>query len=136
MGRKFDSPAYMIRSVEKEIRGFHNLIEIVCEKDSTEFSYMLKHKAIQRRANRFGFIDLITNTNLPGEDVLRIYRDKDRAEKAFSRLKPHLEPFFSKIPRKVQGQGSSLPSLDAKWWQSLPVCVESRTIWHRKPLQA
>ncbi len=101
MGRKFDSPAYMIRSVEKEIREFHNLIEIVCEKDSTEFSYTLKHKAIQRRANRFGFIDLITNTNLPGEDVLRIYRDKDRAEKAFSRLKPHLEPFFSKIPRNI-----------------------------------
>ena len=97
MGRKFDSTADMIRSVEKEIRGFCNLIDIVYERVSTEFSYTLKRNAIQRRTNRFGFIVLITNTQLPGEDVLRIYRDKDRDEKTFSHLKPHLEPFFSRF---------------------------------------
>ncbi len=96
MGRKFDSPADMIRSVEKELRGFRNLIEIVNEKDSTKFSYTLKHKAIQRRTNRFGFTILLTNTQLSGADVLKIYRDKDRVEKVFAHLKPHLEPFFSR----------------------------------------
>ena len=93
---KFDSHADMIRSVEKEIRGFRNLIEIVSEKDSMKFSYTLKHKAIQRRTNRFGFTVLLTNTQISGEDVLRIYRDKDRVEKTFAHLKPHLEPFFSR----------------------------------------
>ena len=96
MDKKFDSPNDMIRSVEKELRGFRNLIEITYKKDSTKFSYTLKHKAIQRRTNRFGFTILLTNTQLSGADVLKIYRDKDRVEKAFAHLKPHLEPFFSR----------------------------------------
>lgn len=57
---------------------------------------MLKHKAIQRRTNRLGYTILITNTMIAAPDVLKIYRDKDRVEKAFAHLKPHLEPFFSR----------------------------------------
>ena len=96
MGKKFDSPDDMVRTVEAEIKGFRNLIEIKYEKESTRFSYVLKHKAIQRRTNRFGYTILITNTMIAAPDVLKIYRDKDRVEKAFAHLKPHLEPFFSR----------------------------------------
>ncbi len=96
MGRKFDSPNDMIRSVEAELKGFRNLIEIAYDRESARFSYVLKHKAIQRRTNRFGYTILITNTMIAAPDVLKIYRDKDRVEKAFAHLKPHLEPFFSR----------------------------------------
>ncbi|MEM0133631.1 MAG: hypothetical protein QXU18_00160 [Thermoplasmatales archaeon] len=74
----------MIRSLEKELREFRNLIEIVCENDSSKFSYTLKHNAIRRRTNKFGFTILLTNTRLPGVDVLKIYKDKDRVEKTFA----------------------------------------------------
>ena len=93
---KFGTPADMARSVEKELTGFRKIVEITYEKDAMKFSYILKHNAIQRRTNRFGYTILITNTQIPAPDVLRIYRDKDRVEKAFSHLKPHLEPFFSR----------------------------------------
>ena len=39
---------------------------------------------------------LITNTNIAVNELLRICREKDTVEKAFSHLKPHLEPFFSR----------------------------------------
>ena len=39
---------------------------------------------------------LFPNTRLRAEEALRIYREKDTVEKAFSHLKPHLEPFFSR----------------------------------------
>ena len=60
------------------------------------FSYQLKHKAIQRKTNRFGYTVLITSTNIEASELLRIYREKDVVEKAFSHIKPHLEPFFSR----------------------------------------
>ena len=96
MAKKFDSPDDMVRSVEAELKGFRNLIEITYDRKSTRFSYVLKHNAIQRRTNRFGYTILITNTMIAAPDVLHIYRDKDRVEKAFAHLKPHLEPFFSR----------------------------------------
>ena len=42
-----------------------------------------------------GYTILFTNTRLPAEDVFKIYKEKDKVEKAFSHLKPYLEPFFS-----------------------------------------
>jgi transposase len=39
---------------------------------------------------------LITNTSIAASELPRIYREKDTVEKAFSHLKPHLEPFFSR----------------------------------------
>jgi transposase len=43
-----------------------------------------------------GYTILFTNTRLKANEVLRIYREKDAVEKAFSHIKPHLEPFFSR----------------------------------------
>ena len=39
---------------------------------------------------------LITNTSIDASELLRIYGDKGIVEKAFSQIKPHLEPFFSR----------------------------------------
>ncbi len=38
---------------------------------------------------------LFTNEQFIVRDYLRIYREKYLIEKAFSHVKPHLEPFFS-----------------------------------------
>ena len=96
MRKKFDRHSDMVRSVEAEMKGFRNVIDVQYEKESVKFSYSLKHKAIQRRTNGFGYTILFTNTRIAAQDILRMYRDKDRVEKAFSHLKPHLEPFFSR----------------------------------------
>ncbi len=40
--------------------------------------------------------DLFTNTQFPAREILKIYGEKDVVEKAFSHVKPHLEPFFSR----------------------------------------
>ena len=77
MGRKFDSPNDMIRSVEAELKGLRSLIEIAHNRESTRFSYVLKHKAIQRRTNRFGYTFLITNTMIAAPDVLKIYQGQE-----------------------------------------------------------
>jgi len=58
-----------------------------------KFSYELKHKAIQRRTNRFGYTVLITNTGIAANDLLKIYREKDTVEKSFSHIKPNIEVF-------------------------------------------
>ena len=92
--KKFKKLVDLTRAVESAIDGFHRLIDIVYDKDKLTFSYELKHKAIQRRTNRFGYSILFTNTQIPAQDILRIYREKDIVEKAFSHVKPHLEPFF------------------------------------------
>ena len=96
MKKKFDSPADMVRTVEYSLNGFRGLVEISYGNGPDNFTYSLKHKAIQRRTNRMGYTILFTNTRLKAEEVLRIYREKDTVEKAFSHLKPHLEPFFSR----------------------------------------
>ena len=69
-----------------------------------KFSHVPKHKAIQRRTNRFGFTVLLTNTQIAAQNILRIYRDKDRVEKAFAHLKPHQEPLFSRCERRTRGR--------------------------------
>ena len=95
MKRKFDSHADMVRTVEYSLNGFRSLVEISYEKGPNNFTYSLKHKAIQRKTNRMGYTILFTNTRLSAEEVFRIYREKEIVEKTFSHLKPHLEPFFS-----------------------------------------
>ncbi len=94
--KKFDSPMDMMRTVGEQIKGFGNLIDVAYDRDAITFSYELKHKAIQRRTNKFGYSILFTNSSIRAQDILRIYREKDTVEKAFSHLKPHLEPFFSR----------------------------------------
>ena len=96
MKKKFDSSADMVRTVEYSLNGFRGLMDVEYGKESLTFKYSLKHKAIQRKTNRMGYTILFTNTRLKAEEALRIYREKDTVEKAFSHLKPHLEPFFSR----------------------------------------
>ena len=95
MKRRFDSRADMMRTVEYSLNGFRTFFDLSYG-SSDKFTYTLKHKARQRRTNRMGFTILFTNTRLQQDEVLRIYREKDIVEKAFSHLKPHLEPFFSR----------------------------------------
>jgi transposase len=86
----------MVKSVEEELNGFNNIVELKYDFKGMKFSYELKHKAIQRKTNRFGYTVLITNTGIAANELLKIYREKDAVEKSFSHIKPHLEPFFSR----------------------------------------
>ena len=42
---------------------------------------------------------MFTNTQFPADFILKTYREKDVVEKAFSHVKPHLEPFLSRSER-------------------------------------
>ena len=95
-GKRFQSQSDMAKTVEEELKGFSNLVDVKYDFNEMTFSYQLKHKAIQRKTNRFGYTVLITNTGIAANELLRIYREKDVVEKAFSHIKPHLEPFFSR----------------------------------------
>ncbi|MGC8617758.1 MAG: hypothetical protein ACP5UZ_03320, partial [Thermoplasmata archaeon] len=95
-GKKFQSQSDMAKTVEEELKGFSNLVDVKYDFNDMKFSYELKHKAIQRKTNRFGYTVLITNTGIAANELLRIYREKDIVEKAFSHIKPNLEPFFSR----------------------------------------
>ena len=94
--KRFSSSADMMRTVSEHINGFGNLIEVSYDRDALTFSYELRHNAIQRRTNTFGYTVLFTNTQFTASEILKIYREKDVVEKAFSHVKPHLEPFFSR----------------------------------------
>ena len=107
-GKKFQSQSDMAKTVEEELKGFNNLEDVKYDFNEMTFSYQLKHKAIQRRTNRFGYTVLITNTSIAASELLRIYREKDIVENAFSHIKPHLEPFFS---RSENGTRARLYSL-------------------------
>ena len=84
-----------MRTVEYSLNGFRTFFDIRYG-SSDKFTYTLKHKAIQRRTNRMGYTILFTNTRLQADEVLRVYREKDTVEKAFSHIKLHLEPFYSR----------------------------------------
>jgi transposase len=90
-------------AVEMGLKGFRNLVDV--RYSCLTFSYSLKHNAIQRRTNTFGYTVLLTNTQFPANKILKIYREKDIVEKAFSHVKPRLEPFFS---RTEEGTGVRL----------------------------
>ena len=78
-------------------KGFRSQSDMIGTIESgLTFTYSLKHNAIQRRTNTFGYTVLITNMQFPSSEILRIYRENDVVEKAFSHVKPHLEPFFSR----------------------------------------
>ena len=94
--KRFSSSADMMRTVSEHINGFGNLIEVSYDRDALTLSYELRHKAIQRKTNKFGYSILFTNTSINAQDILKTYREKDAVEKAFSHIKPHLEPFFSR----------------------------------------
>ena len=53
MKRKFRSQRDRMATVESALKGFRNLMDIQYSDDG--FTYELKHKAIQRRTNRFGY---------------------------------------------------------------------------------
>ena len=59
-------------------------------------SYELKHEDIHRKTNKFGYSTLFTNKSINASDLLKTYRRKDVVEKAFSHIRPHLEPLFSR----------------------------------------
>ena len=46
------------------------------EGDLPTVSWSLKHKAIQRRTNTFGYTVLFTNTQFTASNILKIYREK------------------------------------------------------------
>jgi len=62
----------MVKSVEEELNGFNNIVELNCDFKDMKFSYELKHKAIQRNTNRFGYTVLIINTGIAVNDLLKI----------------------------------------------------------------
>ena len=78
-------------TLKSALKGFRNLMDI--QYLDSGFTYELKHKAIQRRPNRFGYIILFTNTRFLPDSSLRTYR-----EKAFSHVKPRLRLFFLDTP--------------------------------------
>lgn len=94
MRRGFHSKSDKIGTIESGLKGFRNLVDI--RYSELTFTYSLKHNAIQRKTNAFGYIILFINTQFPASEILKIYREKDVVEKAFSHIKPHMEPFFSR----------------------------------------
>ena len=97
MGRRFRSQRDRIATVESALKGFRNLMDV--QYSDNGFTYELKHRTIQRKTNRFGYTILFTNTQFPADFILKTYWEKDVVEKAFSHVKPHLEPFFSRSER-------------------------------------
>ncbi len=53
-------------------------------------------KLPQRKTIRLGYTIPFTDSRISARDLLRVYRGKGTVEKAFSHLKHHLEPFFSR----------------------------------------
>ena len=90
----FSSQRDMIGTIESGPEGFRSLADIRYFEPT--FTYSLKHNATQRRTNTFGYTVLFTNMQFPTSEILKVYREKDMVEKAFSHVKPHLEPFFSR----------------------------------------
>lgn len=93
---RFSSSAGVMRNVGEQINEFGNLIEGSYNRDALTYSYELKHRAIKRKTNKSGYSVLFTNTSINARDILNTYREKDAVEKAFSHIKPHIEPFFSR----------------------------------------
>ncbi|MCL5730923.1 MAG: hypothetical protein M1605_02230 [Candidatus Thermoplasmatota archaeon] len=81
MKRRFRSRRDRIATVESALKGFRNLMDIQYSENG--FTYELKHKAIQRKTNRFGYTILFTNTQFPADFILKTYRERDVVEKAF-----------------------------------------------------
>ena len=103
MRRKgFRSQRDMIGTIGSGLKGFRNLGDI--RYSELTFTYSLKHSAIQRRTNTFGYTILFTNTQFLASEILKIYREKDEGEKAFSHFKPHLEPFLYRTEEETRAR--------------------------------
>ena len=92
----------MTKTVEEELKGFNNLVDVKYDFKEMRFSYELKHKAIQRRTNRFGYNVLITNTGIAASELLRITRKRSRGERPYSVMKRTFRgghTFITTVPR-------------------------------------
>lgn len=76
--KKFLSSMYMMRAVGEQAEGFDNLIVLTFDEEAITFSYKPRHKAIQRKTNKVGYIILLTNSRIISQEVLKIYRGEDR----------------------------------------------------------
>jgi len=92
-GKSFRSSKDMVKSVEEELNGLDNFVELQYDSKCMKFSYKLKHKPIQRKTSLFCYTTLITNRSTAANELLKMYREKDAVEKSFSHIKPHLEAF-------------------------------------------
>jgi len=59
-------------------------------KNGSRFELLRNTSEINAKLSRMGMFVLITNTDLSGEEVLRLYREKDGVEKCFDSLKNNL----------------------------------------------
>lgn len=62
----------------------------VLHKTGSKYIILRDNTAIDRTLARMGIFVLLTNTALDGEEVLRLYREKDGVEKCFDSLKNNL----------------------------------------------
>ena len=66
------------------------------ELEAMKRTHYYDHSRDESVARYLGYSLIFHNTDLSMKDVVRRYFDKDTVEKAFSHIKPHLEPFFSR----------------------------------------
>ena len=59
-------------------------------KSGSKYILLRDNSEIDRTLSRMGMFVLLTNTELKGEEVLRLYREKDGVEKCFDSLKNNL----------------------------------------------
>jgi len=62
----------------------------VLQKTESKYNILRDNTAIDKSLARMGIFVLLTNTELNGEEVLRLYREKDGVEKCFDSLKNNL----------------------------------------------
>ena len=62
----------------------------VLQKIGSKYNILRDNTAIDKTLARMGIFVLLTNTELDGEEVLRLYREKDGVEKCFDSLKNNL----------------------------------------------
>ena len=106
-GKSFHSSKDMVKSVEEEMNGFNNLVELKYDYKNMKFSYELKHKAIQRRTNRFGYTVLITNTGIAANDLLK-YTGRKMLLRNHSHTSNPILNHSSQEQKREQGQECSL----------------------------
>ena len=106
-GKSFHSSKDMVKSVEEEMNGFNNLVELKYDYKNMKFSYELKHKAIQRKTKRFGYTVLITNTGIAANDLLK-YTGRKMLLRNHSHTSNPILNHSSQEQKREQGQECSL----------------------------
>jgi len=82
--------AQMREATESQLKKYRRHYTIVRDK-SGKFSYELNHDAIDLLAENMGYFCLLTDTQLPPEGMISIYRNRDVIEKVFCELKNHID---------------------------------------------